>query len=254
MCNMTDTDSSAPGPGTGRWLASHFATHFAILALLWPALAPAEERPAAKPSAHETAAAFLKQQDDVSAVTQVVLRERQARDNGWWDRMLATYWPDSRVDVSWYHGDGPGFVHASRKLSAGGVVGKHRMFAPIVDIRGNKAHVEIGSRNWSQLKVDGKTVNLNANMRINYRLEKRDGEWKILSLQPIYEHSELTPDVPGETLVIPAAELAKYRPSYAALSWALTRKGLTMSQTEIGIDRPDDVNALYASIEKWLSE
>lgn len=198
--------------------------------------------------------AFLRSQDDVSAVTQIVLRERQARDNGWWDRMMATYWPDSVVDVTWYHGDGPGFVNASRKLSSGGVTGKHRLLAPIADIRGNKAHVEVGSRNWSQFQYRGQTININANIRINYRLEKRDGEWRILSMQAIYEHSELTPDAPGEVLDIPASELAKYRPSYAALSWALTQRGLTMSQTEIGIDQPEGVKAFYTDLEKWMSE
>ncbi|WP_176489101.1 nuclear transport factor 2 family protein [Rhizorhabdus dicambivorans] len=198
--------------------------------------------------------AFLRDQDDVSAVTQIVLRERQARDNGWWDRMMATYWPDSVVDVSWYHGNGPGFVNESRKLSSGGVTGKHRLFAPIADIRGNRAHVEVGSRNWSQFQYRGQTININANIRINYRLEKRSGEWRILSMQAIYEHSELTPNAPGEVLDIPASELAKYRPSYAALSWALTKKGLTMSQTEVGIDQPDGVKAFYAKIEKWMNE
>jgi len=239
---------SRPGAAAARWLAASAAAIY----LLAPA--GAQDGSGTEHPAEHRVPAPTTQQDDISAITQVVLRERQARDNGWWDRMLATYWPDSRVDVSWYHGDGPGFVAASRKASAGGVVGKHRLFSPIVDKRGEKAHVELGSRNWSQLQIDGKTVNLNANMRINYRLEKRNGEWRILSLQPIYEHSELTPDIPGETLTIPAADLGKYRSSYAALSWALTRKGLTMSQTEVGIDRPEEVNALYAAIERWLQE
>lgn len=216
-----------------------------------PSLAQPQETSLGGPPANT---AFLRDQDDVSAVTQIVLRERQARDNGWWDRMMASYWPDSRVDLTWYHGDGPGFVLASRKLSSGGVTGKHRLFAPIADIRGNKAHVEVGSRNWSQFQYRGKTVNINANIRINYRLEKRNGEWRILSLQPVYEYSELTPNVPGEVLKIPAAELAKHRPSYAALSWGLTQRGLTMSQSEIGIDRPEEVKAFYAEIEKWMNE
>ena len=216
--------------------------------------AQAEEFPAPEIKIDKVNTAFLKRQDDVSAVTQIVLRERQARDNGWWDRMLAAYWPDSRVTVSWYQGSGPGFVYASRKLSAGGVVGKHRLMPPIVDIRRNKAHVEVGSRNWSQSVVDGKTINLNANIRINYLLQKRKGEWKIYSMQAIYESSELTPNITGQTLTIPPEELAVYRPSYAALSWALSRKGLTMSQDEVGIDKPEGVKALYDAIEKWMNE
>lgn len=226
----------------------------AVLAFSCMHPAQAGEFPAPEIRTSDVNTEFLKRQDDVSAVTQIVLRERQARDNGWWDRMLATYWPDSRVTVSWFQGSGPGFVYASRELSKGGVVGKHRLMPPIVDIRGDKAHVEVGSRNWSQSSFEGKTINLNANVRINYLLEKRSGEWRIHSMQAIYEHSELTPDIPGEELVIPPSELAQYRPSYAALSWALSRKGLTMSQDEVGIDRPEGVRAFYDAIEKWMGK
>ena len=227
----------------------------AVLMLAWPAAAtPAETHPGPEVATEKVDNGFLRQQDDVSAVTQIVLRERQARDQGWWDRMMASYWPDSRVDVSWYHGDGPGFVYASRKVADGGDKGLHRLGPPIVDIRGNKAFVQVGSQNWTLATVNGKAANLLANMQLNYRLEKRGGEWRILSLTPVYEHSTLSADVPGEPIAISAKELAKFRPSYAALCWVLTRRGLNMSQEELGIDRPDGVTAFYAAIEQWLGE
>ena len=191
-------------------------------------------------------------QQDLTAVTQCVLAERQARDHGWWDQMAASYWPGASIELSWYNGDSEGFVAASRANYERGVRGVHRLFAPIPYVRGDKAHVEIGSRNWSQSEINGKVANLNANMRLNYRLAKRGGEWRIISLVPIYEHSELTANRPGDIIEVPAEELSRYRPSYAALSWALSRKGLTMSQDELGIDRPEEVEKFYKALLDWL--
>ncbi|MEV4136729.1 hypothetical protein AB0J72_31700 [Dactylosporangium sp. NPDC049742] len=67
---------------------------------------------------------------DVAAAGQVVLLERQARDRGWWDQMRACYWPDSTVALSWYTGDGPGFVDASRAMAAAGNASVHRHVPP----------------------------------------------------------------------------------------------------------------------------
>ena len=197
--------------------------------------------------------AYLRHQDDVSVVTQTVLLERQGRDRGWWDQMMSTYWPDSRVDLSWYHGDGPGFVYGSRKIYERGRRPQHRMYAPVVRIAGNKAHVEVAARSWSPQQINGKKVNLYADMRLNYRLEKRGDEWRILSLNPIYEHTELTSDISGEAIVIPTKELQQFRPAYAALSWALSKQGITTSQDELGLDRPEDVEAYYASVKEWMT-
>lgn len=222
-----------------------------------PLSASAQEQPAIKREpAISTAAvntAFLKDQDDVSAVTQIVLRERQGRDRGWWDQMLATYWPDSRVDLSWYHGDGPGFVYGSRAMYERGAQPVHRMFAPVVDLKGNKAHVEVGALTWSTLEVKGVTANFETSMRLNYRLEKRNGEWRILAMQPVYEYATVSPAAPGETINISAQDLAPYRPSYALLSWNMAQRGYKLSQDEIGVDRPQELTKFYAAIKQWLN-
>jgi hypothetical protein len=47
-------------------------------------------------------------------VADLILRERLARDNFNWDKMAAYYHADSVVDLSWYHGDGAGFVERSK--------------------------------------------------------------------------------------------------------------------------------------------
>ena len=48
--------------------------------------------------------------DDVTEITQLVLRERQGRDRGWWAQMADCFHPDSRVTLSWFDGPGSEFV------------------------------------------------------------------------------------------------------------------------------------------------
>ncbi len=191
--------------------------------------------------------------DDVSAVTQVILHERQGRDRGWWDQMLQAYWPDSTVHLSWYDGDGPGFVAGSRALTERGLTTLHSMFAPVVHVRGAKAYVEASTAVRAPLVVDGVRGNLVSYTRLNYRLERRDGEWRILSLEPVYEDTTLTPSIPGQRIDIPAEDLAQFRRSYAILAWELARNGRTMSEGLLGDDEPEPVAAFYAATWEWLN-
>ncbi len=191
--------------------------------------------------------------DDVSAVTQVILHERQGRDRGWWDQMLETYWPDSTVRLSWYDGDGPGFVAGSKALTERGLTTLHSMFAPVVHIRGAKAYVEAPTAVRAPLVVDGVRGDLVSYTRLNYRLERRGGEWRILSLDPVHEGTTLAPSVPGQRIDIPAEELARFRRSYAILAWDLDRNGRAMSEGLLGDDEPEPVAAFYASTWEWLN-
>lgn len=80
-----------------------------------------------------------KSMTDIDVVTQTVLLERQGRDRGWWDQMRACYWPDSTVTLSWYRGDGPGFVDASEAMTGRGEASMHRLSAPTVQIVADRA-------------------------------------------------------------------------------------------------------------------
>jgi len=189
---------------------------------------------------------------DAFVATQVVLRERQCRDRGWWEQMDQTFWPDSTVRLSWYDGNGPGFVLGSKAMKQRGQHTLHHVFAPSVQVRGAKAHVEVSAAILAPASIDGTAGTLTAHSRLNYRLERRNDEWRILSLDAIYEQTTLVPSVPGETITIPAEELARYRASYAILAWQLERDGHSMSADLLGDDRPEALDAFYAQMRDWL--
>src|SRR5262249_7729800 len=50
---------------------------------------------------------------DVSAISQLVLRERFSRDHGLWEQMRDCFHDDSIVRISWIRASGPEFVRRS---------------------------------------------------------------------------------------------------------------------------------------------
>ena len=73
------------------------------------------------------------------------------------------------------------------------LVTTHQMFSPVVHVRDDKAHMEAPTTVRSSIVVDEVRGDIFCHTRLNYRLERRGGEWRILSLDPIYEHTTLTP-------------------------------------------------------------
>ncbi|MGI5472989.1 nuclear transport factor 2 family protein [Streptomyces sp. CA-132043] len=189
---------------------------------------------------------------DIDVVTQTVLLERQARDRGWWDRMRACYWPDSTVFLSWYRGDGPGFVAASEAMSGRGDASVHRLSPPAVQIVGDRAFVEVPAGIEVRTVVDDVAADLVSFTRIIYRLERRDGRWGITALDCVYERDTLSPAVPGRHIAIAPQDLAAYRAPYAILAWHLARRGYDVASDLLGDDRPDRTAAFYAETLEWL--
>ena len=189
----------------------------------------------------------------VVANAQLVLAEREARDRGWWEGEADYFHPDSVVSVSWFHGSGKEFVAASKELSSGPIADatKHRLAPPVVHAGTDRAVVTMGAVLASRALVGGVELDLAGSVRFLYRTERRQGPWKILSLDCVYERDTLTPTVPGVPLVIDDAELAAFRPSYRMLAWSFTRRGIAVRDDLTGDDRPDGVAALYAAHFAW---
>jgi len=84
------------------------------------------------------------------------------------------------------------------------------------------------------------------------RLEKKNGTWKILDGDCIYERDELIPVVPGQPIQIDTKELASYRESYQGLCYVLKRTNLPSSQDLPGEDQPETVEKVYSDASKWF--
>lgn len=188
----------------------------------------------------------------VEDLTQLVLRERQARDHGWWDWMAESYLPDSTASLAWFRGSGPDFVERSREMHRRGVQTAHRVCAPAVHVRGDRAFAEAGTSVEVRTALDGVRADLVSRARLNYRFLRRGGEWGILSLHAIYERDSLTPVVPGQAVPVPPESIEHRRPSYALLAHVLERWGVPVGDDNLGDDRPAEVDAFYLGVLSWL--
>lgn len=89
-------------------------------------------------------------------------------------------------------------------------------------------------------------------MRLLYRAEERQAAWKISAMSAINEGDTLEPAVPGTELGVDPAALGGLRHSYRFLAYTRSLDGIAVSQDLLGVDRPDEVHAVYASVAEWL--
>lgn len=188
---------------------------------------------------------------DVSAVTQLILRERESRDLGRWERMRDCFWPESQVRVSWYRGDGAGFVEGSIDMAKRGVLAKHRVTPILVNLNGNRAVAAMPSIIDLPAKLHGVELILSAHARFLYRAERRGDVWRLMGFDAIYMRDELTPAIPGRSITIDPEALTKFRPTYRLLAYYMSSQGYDVDANLAGEDRPDLVAAMNAEVYGW---
>lgn len=188
---------------------------------------------------------------DRAEIRELLEYERYTRDNGLYAQEAACYSDDAKIHVSWY--DGPAQGYFDKVAEAGGGGAKHKINYTAVWVNGNKAIGETAVMMLSpRTKLDGQDVDLHSYARIFMELEKKNGTWKILDGDCIYERDELVPVVPGKPIKIDTKELASYRESYQGLCYVLARTGFESSDDLPGEDKPETVEKVYADASDWF--
>jgi len=188
---------------------------------------------------------------DVIAITQLILRERESRDLGRWDPMRDCFWPESLVRVSWYSGNGAGFVDGSIDMARREILAKHRLGPPLVNLNGDRAVASFAAIIDLPAKLQGVEMTLSSYARFLYRAERRDGIWRLMGFDAIYMRDELTPSIPGQTITVKPEDVKKFRSTYRMLSYYLSSQGYEVNSNLAGEDRPDLVAALNSELYGW---
>ena len=196
------------------------------------------------------------------AIAEVILRERTARDLAFWEEMASYYHPDSEIVVSWFRGSGAEFVErtklqyqASRKRSDGmDRLNFHEMGAAVVTVRNDRALAETACTLHSFFPLDGVACKNTAFVRLMWRMQMLDRQWRIAGLRCVYIRDLMTPCNPSEVPAIDQADLDRYRVSYRFTAYHLSRLGLDPKDDLPGADRPETIAALRQEEQAWLEE
>lgn len=190
--------------------------------------------------------------DDIAAITQLVVRERESRDMGFWNRMRDCFHEDAEINISWFQGKGHEFVAASADMAARGMLAKHRLGPVLVTLNGERALATLNAIIDIPTLLDGQEFTLSAHCLMLYRVSRREGIWRLSSFEVIYRRDEFTPAILGQTAALPVQLLAGWRASYRNLCYSLHLKGYQPSQQLAGEDRPETVRAMLQKVYNWL--
>lgn len=190
--------------------------------------------------------------EDIAAITQLVVRERESRDMGFWNRMRDCFHEDSEVNISWFRGNGHDFVTGSRDMAARGMLAKHRLGPVHATLNGERALATLSGIIDIPTQLEGKEFTLSAHCLMLYRVSKREGIWRLSSFEVIYRRDEFIPAILGQTATLPVDLLASYRASYRNLCYSLHLKGYTPNLQLAGEDQPETVRQMLQKAYDWL--
>ena len=148
------------------------------------------------------------------------------RDLAEWDSLRELFHPDGTIEITWFEGLFSDFVDASVKMGASDLRTKHVITAPMVTFHGDKAVAETNA------VIVGENVKLglgcNSHNRFYDLVEKRNGLWKIVHRQSIYDMGSFT--FPRGPVEIEAVTLERYPREYAPLAYLLDKSGFPVNR------------------------
>lgn len=151
-----------------------------------------------------------------------------------------------------FEGDIDGFVTGSERMSRNGTSAKHTICPVLIQIKGKRALTESTGSISIRFIHEGHEYDCISYTRFVSRLLQVHGEWKMTTLEAIYERDTIIPVVPMSSPLKPP--LGDLRPSYKCIAWVLGNKQHQINQHLPGDDRPDLVSTTMELGKAWLSE
>lgn len=171
------------------------------------------------------------------------------RDLGQWDELAKLAHPDGTIEITWFEGPFSEFVEGSKRMGKSDLRTKHLIGTPVVTFNGNKAIVETNA------VIVGENVKLGLGCSVHNRFydlaEKREGLWKLVKRQSIYDMGTFT--FPQGLVEIDRDLVARYPREYAPLAYLLDKSGFPL--TRLFATRGSDLEQrMRAEASAWLAD
>jgi hypothetical protein len=180
-----------------------------------------------------------------------------SRDHGEWETMRACFHPDATVRVLWYSGPVGEFLkrtiksHEEREPGEGS---KHWFGNARAWVKGDRALLETDAQVQGRTNFAGHMFDFTLYIRLYDRVERRQGEWRILRMDAIYDKDRLDPVLAGTIPVgfFDGVDLTGPGAAVALMRWRLAKRG-----GEVPADLPlggaQSEKRLRAANEAWLA-
>jgi SnoaL-like domain len=139
------------------------------------------------------------------------------RDLAEWDKLRDLFHPGGTIEVTWFEGLAGDFVDGSMRMGRSDLRTTHFVGAPVVTFNGDKAIVETNATIIGEnARLD---LGITAHNRFYDEVEKRNGMWKIVKRQSVYDFSYF--NFPQGVIEIDRDLVKKYPREYAPLAYIL---------------------------------
>lgn len=180
-----------------------------------------------------------------------------ARDQGEWETMRACFHPDATVRVLWYSGPVATFLErtiASAAERKPGESSKHWFGNSRVLVKGDRALLETDTMVIGRNSFKGHLFDFTLYLRLYDRVERRQGQWRILRMDAIYDKDRLDPVIPGS---VPAGffegiNLTGPDAAIGLMRWRIEKRGGKIP-SDLPIGGTDSERQLRAEAEAWLA-
>jgi hypothetical protein len=187
------------------------------------------------------------------SISDLIQRERYARDFGMWDAMADCYHPDSEVEVLWFKGSGSEFAAASQEAADLGLRSIHQTSSSLITIRNDRALCDTGCETHILTKLDDVEMIVSSQTRLLARVERRNGNWRFVGFRTLFVWDTLAPVSPGlNGPILILEEFNSLRPSYRHLAYVMARRGQKLPTDLPGVDDPSTERVLRTKEQCWL--
>ncbi len=175
-----------------------------------------------------------------------------ARDAGAWDELRSTWHADGRMKTTWFRGPAAAFVDASRGAFDAGVLVHHFLGGSLIHVSGRRAIAQTKMSIAQRAVLGAVEVDVTCVGRFYDFFEERDGGWRIVLREPIYEKDRMDPVVPGQLPPLDHAALARLPSGCRHLLYCQESAGMS-TYTDVPGLRGNEVRDLYAEGDRWLA-
>lgn len=180
-----------------------------------------------------------------------------ARDRGEWETMRTCFHSDATVRVLWYSGPVAGFL--DRTIEAAGERGpgessKHWFGNARVWVKGDRALLETDAMVMGRSEFAGHLFDFTLYIRLYDRVQLREGVWRILRMDAIYDRDRLDPVIPGSVPgdLFASVDLKGRDAAVGFMRWRVEKRGDKVP-SDIPIGGTDSEKKLRAEGEAWLA-